>query len=131
VLVRPLHKCQVSFTMLIFFFFFPKDIIFFLFFFFTNYFFFIFFLFFFKYNSNQLQQKRKNTTRGPGQPKIETKNESTRRQCFRRCGPISSRHGCHKAGVTIKGDFKCVLSHNDPNTQTGVNKGRGEQQKSP
>jgi len=74
------------------------------------------FFFFLSPISNQLQQKRKNTTRGPGQLKNETKNESTRGQCFRRCGPISSRHGCHKAGVTSKGDFKGVLNHKDPNT---------------
>jgi hypothetical protein len=46
-------------------------------------------------------------------------NECTRGQCFRRCGPIGSRHGCHKAGVTIEGDFISVLSHKDPNTKTG------------
>jgi hypothetical protein len=90
-----------------------------------------FLLLFYKYNSNKLQQKRKNTTEGPGQPKIETNNESTRGQCFRRCGPISSRHGCHKARVTIEGDFKGVLSHKDPNTKTGVNRGKIVQQISP
>jgi hypothetical protein len=58
-------------------------------------------------------------------------NESTRGQCFRRCGPIGSRHGCYKAGVTIEGDFISALSHKDPNTKTGVNRGREVQQKSP
>jgi len=58
-------------------------------------------------------------------------NESTRGQCFRRCGPIGLRHGCHKAGVTIEGDFISALSHKDPNIKTGVNRGRGVQQKSP
>jgi hypothetical protein len=31
--------------------------------------------------------------------------------------------------VTIKGNLISVLSHNDPNTKTGVNMGRGVQQK--
>jgi len=40
-------------------------------------------------------------------------NESTLGQCFQRCGPFDSRHGCHKAGVIIEGNFIGVLSHND------------------
>jgi hypothetical protein len=55
-------------------------------------------------------------------------NVSTRRQCFQICESIGSKHGCHKAGVTIEGDFTSLLSHKDPNTKTGVNKGRGIQQ---
>jgi hypothetical protein len=50
-------------------------------------------------------------------------NESTRGQCFQRCGPNSLRHGYHKVGITMKGDLKRILNHKDPNTiTTGVNK---------
>jgi len=54
-------------------------------------------------------------------------NENTRGQYFRRCRPIGSRHGCHKARITIEGDFISVLSHKDPNTKTGVNRRRVQQ----
>jgi hypothetical protein len=51
-------------------------------------------------------------------------NESTREQCFQRCGSNNLRHGCHKVGVTIEGDLKRVLSYKDPNTQIGINRER-------
>jgi hypothetical protein len=55
-----------------------------------------------------------------------------RGQYFWRCGPFDSKHGYHKAEVTIKSDFIGVLSHNDPNTKTiEVNMGRRIQNKSP
>jgi hypothetical protein len=79
---------------------------------------------------NILQQEIKNTIRA-GQPKINPKNEITRKQCFRRCGLISSRHGCYKARVTIKGDLKSVLSYKDPNTITEVYTVKGKQQRIP
>jgi hypothetical protein len=68
--------------------------------------------------SNKLHHKINYTPTG------KTMNESTRVQCFRRCGPNNLRHGCHKVGVTIEGDLKRILSHKDPNTQIGVNRGR-------
>jgi hypothetical protein len=74
---------------------------------------------------NRLQQEIKNTIK-VGQPKNKPKNEITKGQCFQRCGPFSSRHGCHKAGVTIEGDLKSVLSHNDPNTITWGEHGERE-----
>lgn len=65
------------------------------------------------------KQEIKNTVE-PGQPNL-----------IRRCGPFNSRHGCHKAEFTIKGDLTSVLSHKDSNTKTMVNIERGVQQKSP